>query len=81
MINLQMSCKIITCISIYKCSKEESNNLQCHGFAVINKLFFFYYDEVIFFLFLPKWGPFKKNYKFRQVMPNWDDFICRNRTN
>jgi len=34
-----------------------------------------------FFFFLPKWGPYKKNYKFRQVVPNWDDFICRSRPN
>jgi len=32
----KMLCKIITYISIYMCSKEESNNLQCHSFAVIN---------------------------------------------
>jgi len=39
------------------------------------------HDGVIFFWFLPKWCPFKKNYKFRQFVPNWDDFICRSRTN
>jgi len=40
----------------------------------------FYHDRVIF-LFLPKWGLFKKNYKFRQVVPIWHDFICTNRHN
>ena len=39
------------------------------------KRFFFYYDEIIFLLFLLKWGPFKKNYKFRQVVPIRHDFI------
>jgi len=35
----------------------------------------------LFFCFLPKWGPFKKNYKFRQVVPIQHDFICTNRSN
>jgi len=41
----------------------------------------FDHDGVIFFLFLPKWSPFKKNYKFRQVVSIWHDFICTNRSN
>jgi len=32
-----------------------------------------------FFFFLLKWDPFKKNYKFRQVVSIWHDFICTNR--
>jgi len=36
MVNLQISFKIITYISIYIYSKEERSNLQCHYFAVID---------------------------------------------
>ena len=32
-----------------------------------------------FFLFLLKWGRFKKNYKYGQVVLTWHDFICRSR--
>ena len=35
-------------------------------------------DEVFFF-FLLKWGLFKKNYKFRQVVQIRHDFVCTNR--
>ena len=37
MVNLKISCKIITYIFVYIYSnKEENTNLQCHYFAIID---------------------------------------------
>jgi len=36
MINLQLSLQIVTYISRYICSKEETTNLQCYDFATIS---------------------------------------------
>ena len=60
----------------------KSNNLNFLSIFIFYSvdLRFFNYDG-LFFLFLPKWGSFNKNYKFRQVVPIRHDFICRSRPN
>jgi len=66
--------------TLKKKRKQKCEKIRRTGVATV-VYWFFDHDGVIFFWFLPKWGPFKKNYKFRQVVPDWDDFICRSRTN
>ena len=56
-----------------------NNVFQPASFKVI--FWIFQHHGVIFFFFLPKWGSFKKNYKFRQVVSIRHDFIWTNRSN